>query len=321
MKRIAFLFSITALFASSCSNLENFGPKDDNIVNSKIENAIAKAYPDAKTVNYVQVSPKEVEASLISKKDGLLVGVTTSGQITFEARSIENAQLPAVALDYLAANYPGYELIRAGEKKEKDGTVSKGFVANIKHNGMMLHIHFDAAGTFVSVSEKKGKHKGEGKTITAAELPAASTDYLKANFAGYTLVDARSFSKDGVLSGFGVRITTSDNKQVMVHFDATGAFLNSREGELGHGKGDDKGKGVGRGKDGTAHAKIEKSALPAAIISYLDSKYAGYVYKYAKSKSENGVLSQYEVEFTLNGKVYEVYFTAAGAFVKEKVRG
>lgn len=319
MKKLAIYCLLMGSALSSCNTLDNFGPKNEVLVNSKVETAIANAYPDAKTVQYVQVAPELLEASLESRKENLFVGVTTAGVITFAATAISNAQLPAVTLDYLAANYAGYELLRAGEKKGKDGVI-KGYMADIKHNGLSLHIHFDANGTFEDVKEKKGNHKGELKNITAAELPANSTDYLKSNFADYTFVDGKSFTKDGVLSGYLVKITTAETKQVVVHFDATGAFVNSREGELGHGKGGDKGP-KSRGKDGTAHVKIEKTALPAAIITYLDGKYAGYAYKYAKSKSENGVLKEYEVEFTLNGKKYEVTFSPAGEFIKEKIKG
>ncbi len=319
MKKLAIYCMLLGTILSSCNSLDGFGPKNQTLVNNKVETAIASAYPDAKTVQYVQIAPELLEASLLSRRERLFVGVTTTGLITFAATAIANAELPAAALDYLAANYTGYELLRAGEKKG-DGGVIKGYMANIKHNGLFLHIHFDANGTFVELKEKNGKHKGELKNVTAAELPATASDYLKTTFVGYSFVDAKSFTKDAVLSGYLVKITTAESKQVIVHFDATGAFVNSREGELGHGKGGDKGP-RSRGKDGTAHVKIEKSALPAAIIAYLDSKYAGYAYKYAKTKSENGVLTEYEVEFTLNGKKYEVYFTPAGEFVKEKIKG
>jgi hypothetical protein len=65
-----------------------------------------------------------------------------------------------------------------------------------------------------------------------------------------------------------------------------------------------------------SHGLIDPATLPAAIISYLNTNYAGYVIKKAGSRTDStGAVQGYMVEFTLNSLTYEIRFDASGSFL------
>jgi hypothetical protein len=326
MKKIFFIAILGTMFLTACNKAtDSVTPNVE--VTEAIKSSLRVAYPAATNVNYTAITLNSVEATFEVKKEQLIAGISSDAKILFTAKSINDATLPAVSLDYLTVNYPGYKLIRAGQKIDKAGAVT-GYMADIEHNAKAYHIHFDGTGKFLTSDERNGKHKGKGVKVAQADLPAAIKTYLDTNYPAYKFDDALSFLLDSKNAGYGVRITTADGKEIGLMFDADGAFVRSREGDLGHhsgmGPGHDKGKdgkgGEGRGKNGATVVKIEKAALPAAILTYIDSKYAGYIYDSAKSFAKDAIVNLYEVEFTLGAKKYEVYFDAKGAFVKEKAK-
>lgn len=326
MKRIFLMILLGSVYLNSCNKNDTVSPDSQTIVASEVvQSALKVAYPNATNVTYTEVSTTAVEAAFTNNKAKLIAGISKAGKLLYSAIAIDEATLPAIALDYLTATYPGYTLVRAGEKMDKTG-VTQGFVADIKHNDLNYHIHFDATGQFLTVTEKKGKHNGKGVKVVQADLPAAIKTYLNTTYPAYVFDDAISFTVDGVVKGYGVRITTADALEIGLMFDGAGVFLRSREGNLGHhsgmGPGHGKGgtKGTGRGKDGSTIVKIDIAAVPAAAVTYLQANYAGYVLVYAESYATNAVITKYEVEFTLAGKTYEVYFDTAGVFLKEKIK-
>ncbi len=325
MKKIFLMVLAGSIYLTSCKKDEALSPDNQSItVSNSVSSTLRIAFPNASDITYSEVSPIAVVAEFTNKKTEMVAGLLKTGKLLYKGESIEASELPAIALDYLTANYAGYALKRASVKKDDAGLVT-GYSTDITHNNLKYHIHFDATGKFLTVVERTGKHNGQGVKIAQADLPAVIKTYLTSNYPNYTFDDAISFSVDNAIKGYGVRITTSDAKEVGLMFDAAGVFLRSREGDLGHhsGKGPGKGKGGdkgGKGNDGLAVVKIEKSAVPAAALTYLDSKYAGYAFVYAESYSLNTVVQKYEVEFTLNGKTYEVYFDAKGVFLKEKIK-
>lgn len=325
MRKIFLMILAGSFYLTSCNKDEALNPNSQSVaVSEAVTSALRVAYPNATNITYSEVSPTALVAEFTNKKTEMVAGIDKTGKLLYKGESIAATDLPAIALDYLTANYAGYTLSRASVKKDDAGIIT-GYSADIVHNTLKYHIHFDATGKFLTVVERTGKHNGHGVKIAQADLPAVIKTYLDSNYPAYTFDDAVSFSVDNAIKGYGVRITTADAKEVGLMFDAAGVFLRSREGDLGHhsGKGPGKGKGGnkgGKGNDGLAVVKIEKTAVPAAAIAYLDSKYAGYAFVYAESYSLNAVIQKYEVEFTLNSKTYEVYFDAAGVFTKEKVK-
>jgi Putative beta-lactamase-inhibitor-like, PepSY-like len=326
MKKIIFFSLLGLMGLASCTKNSAVSPSQ-NAVTPAAENALRVAFPNATSITWATVSPTDLQASFKNQNKQLLAGVTKAGKLMYTANSITNATLPAIALDYLATNFAGYKLNRAGEKKDKNGA-TLGYVADITFNSVDYDVHFDATGKFLSSNEESGKHNGQGVKLSQAELPTAIKTYLDTNYPSYKFDDAISFSINGTVKGYGVRITTADGKEVGLIFDAAGVFLRSREGDLGHHDGmgpghggpggpDGKPDGPGRGHDGVSIVKIDKTALPAAAIMYLDAHYAGYTFDRAGSISLNGVLSQYVVDITLSTKHYDVIFDTAGVFVKE----
>ncbi len=321
MKKLITMALAAGLFLSAC-NKTAVDPQDTYTATAAVESALRKQAPDASNVSYTEVSPMAVEATYSLKREDMVAGISKGGKLLYNGPVVEDAQLPAIALDYLAATYPGYELKKAMEKKDKAG-VTQGFAANIKHEGKKYHLHFDATGKFIESVEKSGKHYGQGEKITKADLNATTAAYLDATYPGYIFVDGYKFVVDGTVKGYGIRINTADGKEVGLMFDGTGAFLRSREGDLGHGghgmgpKGGNDKNHHGRGNDGVAVVKIEKTDLPATTLSYLDTKYAGYTLKKAAKISQNGTLINYAAEIKLNDKSIHLLFDATGAFVKE----
>jgi hypothetical protein len=329
MKKIIFMALIGSIYLTSCSKQQDVTPSSQTVVvTDAAKSALRVAYPTATNVTWSSVSPVALEATFVNKNKDLIAGISNTGTVLFTANSVTDATLPAIALDYLTATYPGYTMVRAGEKMDKAGAII-GYMADITHNSLNYHIHFDATGKFLNSVERKGKHNGIGVKVLEADLLPAIKAYLTTTYPGYKFDDAISFTLDGTVKGYGVRITTADSKEIGLMFDGAGVFLRSREGDLGHhsgmgpghggmgGPGKGGSNGSGRGKDGLSIVKIEKTALPAAAITYLDSKYAGYVFDRAGSITLNGVLSQYVVDITLAGKKYDIIFDTAGVFIKE----
>lgn len=151
--------------------------------------------------------------------------------------------------------------------------------------------------------------------IDPATLPAAVTDYLKATYAGYTIVRAE-VSKDaaGTVTGYEVSISVN-NQAYELEFDGAGKFLR-QETEGGQDNGD-KNNGDMNDGDHNDGMTIAQTALPAPITTYLDTNYKGYTFVSASvEKDKAGTVVNYEVKFTLNGKTYEAEFDASAKFLK-----
>jgi hypothetical protein len=322
MKKLILMSLAAGLVLSSCNKTE-VETASSYTPTAAVEAALRKQAPTASDVSYTEVSPTAVEASYNLHKDALVAGISKAGKLLYNGDAIVNAELPAIALDYLTATYPGYKLLKAVEKKKDD--VTTGFVANISHNSKFYHIHFDATGKFVESAEKNGKGHCKGEKLTQEQLPDAIKTYLNTTYPNYKFTDAIKFVKDDTTLGYGVRILTADAKEVGLLFDAKGVFVKAREGHLGHGgkglgkRGDGGfGKhGHGRGNDGISVDKLSVSDMPATIKTYLDTKYAGYKLEHAVKISKEDTVLNYVVDIKHNDKKIYILFDGTGAFVKE----
>ena len=113
-------------------------------------------------------------------------------------------------------------------------------------------------------------------SISASGLPAAITDYLTANYSGYTFQKAYT-DKDSVgnISGYVVIIQFNGNP-VGLKFDASGNFisvLEQREGRDLTGEGWHEG-GRFCNRDGQHKDTIDLALLPADVLSYFTSNYS-----------------------------------------------
>ncbi len=126
--------------------------------------------------------------------------------------------LPAIK-DYVAANYPGATILRAGTGK--DGN----FVVLIKlADGSLKLVLFNANGDFVKELERKIHRKhGPGKPLTEVDITsllADITSYIDTNYPGASIQRA-GITDDGK---FVIAIDFNGKRKLLL-FDDAGGFL------------------------------------------------------------------------------------------------
>lgn len=149
-------------------------------------------------------------------------------------------------------------------------------------------------------------------SVAFSSLPAAVTNYLTANYSGYTFQKAFT-DKDtsGNTAGYVVIIQYNTNP-VGLKFDATGAFtkvLEQRDGQDLDGHGWHHGDAFDD-RDGMRRDTVALSALPSSVTSYFTANFAQdtLVRAYENRDSSIAVLS------TDNG-AFATVFDANGAFI------
>jgi hypothetical protein len=144
---------------------------------------------------------------------------------------------------------------------------------------------------------------GKGTTITADQLPAATTTYLTTNYAGYTLIQAVK-GTDRMGATFYAVVIEQNSVRHHLHFDANGAFVVSKGGH-------------GPGMNDANETTITADALPAAITTYLTTTYPGYTLVQAEQAADlAGVVIYYETVITVSGKTFQFNFDPAGNVLK-----
>ncbi len=139
------------------------------------------------------------------------------------------ADLPAAVTAYLTATYAGATVERAGQTE-----ASELIVHITKADGTPAALLFDASGTFVSEKTAGRKH---GTPVAVADLPAAVTAYLTANYGGATPEKAFQNSEGNLV----VVLRKADGSRVGTAFDAAGTFLREvtftgKRGKKGRGR-------------------------------------------------------------------------------------
>ncbi len=149
-------------------------------------------------------------------------------------------------------------------------------------------------------------------TVAFSSLPSSVTDYLTANYSGYTFQKAFTI-KDAAatLQGYVVIIQFNGNP-VGLKFDASGAFvqvLEQREGHdlLGGGWHKD---GCFENRDGKQRDTVALSALPSSITSYFASNYPQDTLVRASKTRDSGY-----VVLSKNNGLFATIFNASGSFV------
>ncbi len=202
--------------------------------------------------------------------------------------AIGTTSVPTIVLASLSKNFP------TATNTTWNQTSPTSFMATFKQNNAGKVATFQNTGAFLKVTD----------VIDPATLPTAIIDYLKANYAGYVIVQADA-KKDaaGAVKGYETLITVGTT-QYELEFDATGKFT-KLETPDGHDEG----------------AGIAQTALLPAITTYLGANYAGYVFKEAESKMSLGVITGYKVEIVQNNVKYNILFDAVGVFVSVNTGG
>jgi hypothetical protein len=149
-------------------------------------------------------------------------------------------------------------------------------------------------------------------STTAAQLPAAISTYLNANYSGYTYIKTFSVKKSGTVEGYIVAIKFND-KPVGLKFDATGNFVKVFEqrerGQL-KGKGWKKG-GRFDGRDGQHRDTIALSALSTLVKAYFTLNYPQDTLLAAHTGKGGDI-----VVISANNGLHATLFTSGSLFLK-----
>lgn len=295
----------------ACQPSQDVTPAADDLavsaVPQPVQATLRTAYPQASQTTWSKLSPTVYQADLVSRSAKLLVSIQRDGTLLEAQRKVDSTALPAAVLGYLNANYAGYKILKAGTKEARGTKAIQGYFVLIRQNNQIYALNFDAQGVFLSLTTPSGRR--EHQHLAESALPAAVTDYLKANYAGYAFRGAVARQEDGKTTGYDIFII-KDGTAYEVRFDAAGVFLNATTVL--------KVVPGGPKPEGTVES-LTQDQLPAAIATYLTTNYAGYTFEKALTLKVNGTVKGYAVLFTKDGKRYAVEFDANGAFVR--VRG
>lgn len=211
--------------------------------------------------------------------------------------------LPATVTSFISTSYTGATINYAA--KDDAGN----FLVAITQNGEPKALLFNADGTFNKELSLRGGKGGPGRgygpgrpgrgadrdslnQVAIANLPAAITSYITANFAGATIKLA---AKDDA-RGYVVMIT-QDGKRRTLLFNADGTF--SQE--------------VVRGAKGN-YTAVPAANLPAAVTSYVTTNYAGATIVQAGTSPTGQFLVWLQ---PASGRPIALVFAADGTFVQE----
>jgi uncharacterized protein YfiM (DUF2279 family) len=315
MKKLLLASLGGVLMLSSCSKNSDLTPQDSSSVSTSsvptvVQSALTTSFPTASQTSWSIDSPEVYQAVFRVAGGSKIADIQGNGKMLRSFEKIDAATLPAAVTEYLNANYAGYTVEVAGVKKDSTGAVT-GYKTVILQNNTRYSLLFDGTGKFVKLDTHNGKHKGT--PVAQADLLAAIKTYLDTNYKGYTFVQAMSKSTNGTVTGYSVGITF-DGVDYFVSFDAAGVFVNARE------KGDEPKDKGGHGKGNAPWntlTDVTQADLPAAIGTYLDTTYKGFVFVDAKvAKDSAGVVVKYIVHFTLSGKRYHAEFDKDGKLTK-----
>jgi hypothetical protein len=227
---------------------------------------------------------------------------------------VKAADLTAKITSYLNTNYAGYIFIKAFSTTLKSSTTIDSYVVAFHFNGKPVAIRFNAEGNFIKVLElregndmrkDRDHHDGgcfdnrDGKqrdSLAIANLPAIIKAYMSTNYPKDTLKGAW-INKDLSIIVASKNVTFFGNA-----FKLDGSFI-ERNALPSHG-GQDK--------------EIQQSALPANVLTYLNTIYPNYGFKKAFSASEKGAVRGYLVIIDANLTKYAVLFDGNGVFVMAK---
>ncbi len=177
------------------------------------------------------LSPDDSDAAIIDMLFLATTNDSTAGHRHHgrcNVTEIAVTDLSTTITDYIAANYAGATVVRAGSN-DSTGNI---MVAITLADASKLGLLFDSAGTFIQELVKKGR----GTVIESSALPTATTDYISANYSTAT-ISKSILETDGT---YKVILVLEDSTYLGLSFDANGAFV----AEV-----------AVRGKDGRKHGK------------------------------------------------------------------
>jgi hypothetical protein len=266
---------------------------------------------ETSTSAVIAVAASETAATTGTSADSVYV-------IQFCARgsqrvSIAEGNLPAAVTTYLTTNYTSYTFNKAFAINNSSGTTTA-YVAIIYYNDKPVAVLFDSSGNFIKVLEQREKgdldghgwHEGgrfcdrdglQKDTVAISALPSSILNYISVNYPQDTLVKAFKNNYDG-----SYVVISKDNGLFATIFDSNENFI----------------KRVTLPAPAGSCLNIAQSALPANVLSYLDTTYPNYVFDKAFATYKDSVRQGYVVILNANNTKYAVRFDASGNFVLAK---
>ena len=176
--------------------------------------------------DFLKMSTSADNTVTCSRGDSLPDSLGRHRRHHIDITEIDVATLPAAVNSYVAANY-------AGATINKAGTDSLGYfyVKVLKADGSYVGLLFDASGTFIKLIHR-GHDGKKGTVVSSSALPAAITTYIAANYATATFKKAE-LEDDNT---YKVILVQADGSFIGLAFDANGNFVSTISVKDKHGK-------------------------------------------------------------------------------------
>lgn len=199
----------------------------------------------------------------------------------------------------------GYTFQRAMAKIDDKGVTI--YHIHAEKAGIAYDLDIDASGKVIASKEIPAKT--DISKTELATLPPAIIAYLNANAAGWTLKNAVSIAAANVTIHYHVVISVSG---------ATQTYMFDKDFKLIQNAG--KGPKDNQPLPKFTTAEIKQADIPANIISYLNTNYAGWTFTKGEKVSADTTVKEYEIFIAVNGKNYKVEFDGNGVFQGAKLK-
>ena len=232
---------------------------------------------------------------------GMGMGPGKNGDKPAPAATITEADLPAAVKTAIT----GYTFKSGVLIVDKAG--AKLYHVHVEKDGTVYNFTYDENGKLVEKTAENAKGADITKA-TIATLPDKIKTYLDTNAKGWTLKEAISISKDGVIIHYHVVVTVGGNSQTYM-FDKDLNLVTTPG----------KGPKDNQPLPNVVVTELTKDKIPADIQTYLNTNYAGWTLDKALSITKDGTVLETEVFFSLSGKKYKSEFDGTNKFLSTKV--
>lgn len=286
---------------------------------------------DYVTANYAGYSIRNARYDSLCV-EGLVIGVmlfqdgyepvklifTTTGDFLLRADRMLYADMPQVVKDFITSNYADFTISDKAEKY----TLTAGdlqYVVYLRQDSTKKSARVDALGALICEQSGTGHggggghhgggghgggghhggghggggHHGGPGSIPIDSLPVAITDYISANYTGYTIREAHYDSICITGNAIKVMISQSDSTGLDLFFETSGNFVMRAD-------------------------KITYSEVPQLVKDYITANYTGY----QPGKSDQLTLAdgaiQYVIDLNKPHQRKKVTIDATGALVCEQ---
>jgi PBP1b-binding outer membrane lipoprotein LpoB len=215
------------------------------------------------------------------------------------ATEIALADLPAAVKSTIS----GFTFKRAILVKDPNGVEI--YHIRIEKIGVPYDLAIDASGKILKTKEVNVKAPDFTK-MELKTLPAGLIAFLNVNAAGFTLDYAVAIAKDSIIVEYHVGVTVGIVKKEF-HLDAKFQPLSNQQAKAGH------------NPPSLTIKELKATDLTAALKSYLDTNYAGWVFVKGTMASVDVNIIDFHLMIEVSSKKYLIEFDGNGNFKKAVV--